>query len=1269
MSNNDDISLKISAAVEGDKEIAKLEKQLENFGANSSEISDEISDLVKEINRINEASKLIDQLTVANNNLSESSNVLEEAKNKYDELANSVEEFKESNDVESLRNAELALKAQEREVLRLTTANNRAVLAQEALNSRIDASNVADLVRDEEDLVRVIDSAASAQNSLNQVLTETIQYNSDRRLLNVDGAREQQAQIDELRAAYERLASSGELSADELRIAHQNMSDSINNIEGGLDGVNRTSDTTVTAFKKMAAAAISFSVIAGLFKKSIDEAIKFESAMAQVSKSMDASKADIDRLGNSLKELSRTIPMSAAGLAEISAAGASLQLPIDEIVQFTEIVAKMSTAFDIGAEEAGKSAAELMSALGLKIYQLEDLSDAINHISNNSNAAAAGIIDVMARIGSSAKAFGLSAEQAAALGSALLSMGKTSEVAGTAINKMLLVLGNAKNGTAEFKEGLEKIGMSAVEMSQAIKENPQKALETFFETISKLDGQDQADILSKMFGAQQQANISAFIGGLKTTQKQFGLVGDKAKYAKSMQKEFEIQSNTTENRLNLLKNALTEIGINLGNEFLPLIGDATEAVRDWSASLDGVGPKAKDVFNFASMELTNLETSIYGAVDAYSRLFSGDFKGFQESFSITSAIVEDNTDKYIDNAAAASKAAQVKPLTAAQREVQKELQRTTDKLAAATEKYKDVAEKAGIYSETGGIKAEVIASIERTNEYLERLGLSYKSVVQGMTVEGEKVISSIRGLRDEASATSDVITASLVAALEQIQTPTELEALYSEFAILRANTKITGEDLALLSPVFADINNKITEGLEPGAAFDEALNKWSTSASNAAKGIKELTVEQETLNDQLAKEIDLINLTISSEIKKLKAKQDLARALGDVNGEAALGNEIAKLEVKLGSDVAAITAKKLALDKQVLAGLQAKIASGQKLTASELAQKEALEKAIIENETAIAVYKISIETKQAEALASGQVIAGNEGIATSAASAASATSGLSNEMSGLADTASSAKAEVDKATESFSSGNIAGSAKNWALINEQTRKELQDTAKYWNHLTSYQRAVKKKEIQDQVDKYDELMQRMSDVKEMSAEEAEHMLAAFKRLNLLDQQQMASMKSQLYDIVQRSKEAKEAVSNEVQARIKAIADEATGAVNGALKKLDELNSRSKDQNESKANEMEAKAAQATAEGNQEAAAKFLEAAQLFDEIARKEKANERIKQQQAAANAYMSKKEPEVLGYYEIKVEAGNKVMTLPAPTKEFVKQFFDVIEQVKRTSM
>lgn len=324
----------------------------------------------------------------------------------------------------------------------------------------------------------------------------------------------------------------------------------------------------------------------------IKAAIGFESAMADVRKVVNFPEPDgLKKFGSQLKAMSREIPISAEGLAQIAAAGGQLGIAAGDLGAFTNTVAKMSTAFDMAPDEAGDAMAKLSNIFQIPIGEMASLGDAINHLSDNTAAKARDIVPVLARVGGTAKQFGLSAIQVAALGDAFIALGKPPEVAATAINAMLLKLQTATRQGKPFQLGLDAMGVSARDLEKAIAKDGQAALIGFLEQLSAIDGQERAGILSDLFGLEYADDISLLSGSLDQYRKALGLVGDQAAYAGSMQREFTNRSATTENRLNLLKNSVTELGINIGSVLLPAVNTIAKVFTSGSVVLADMSEK------------------------------------------------------------------------------------------------------------------------------------------------------------------------------------------------------------------------------------------------------------------------------------------------------------------------------------------------------------------------------------------------------------------------------------------------------------------------------------------------------------------------------------------------------------------------------------------------------------------------------------------------------------------------------------------------------
>jgi TP901 family phage tail tape measure protein len=246
----------------------------------------------------------------------------------------------------------------------------------------------------------------------------------------------------------------------------------------------------------------------------------------------------------------------------------------------------MANAFGMSAEAAGQSSAVIMNSFALPMARLHEVADAINVLGNSMATTERDIIEVMTRIGGASQQFGLTAEQAAALSASLLSLGKSPMVVGTSINALLSRLQTANVQGDEFRVMLERMGVSAEQLAADIRENPQQALLTFLQTLSRLDKQSQAEALVKLFGQEYQDDIASLLSTLGQYEAALGRVSDKEAVAGSLEAEYQKRLKTTQAQLDIMKQNFENLAITLGNTLLPLIkslagifGDAAKAIN------------------------------------------------------------------------------------------------------------------------------------------------------------------------------------------------------------------------------------------------------------------------------------------------------------------------------------------------------------------------------------------------------------------------------------------------------------------------------------------------------------------------------------------------------------------------------------------------------------------------------------------------------------------------------------------------------------------
>ncbi len=260
-------------------------------------------------------------------------------------------------------------------------------------------------------------------------------------------------------------------------------------------------------------------------------------------------------------------------------------------------------------DEAGKSMATLSNVFNIPITKLTALGDAINHISNNSAAAARGIVPALAKAGGAARQFGITAEQTSALVGTLIAMGRAPEEAGTATVAILQRLQLADKLGPKAEKAFRKIGISAKVFGKMISDDAQGALVKFFDDVSKIQGQDRAGVLVDIFGKNYSSTVATLVGSLDKYKDQLNLISDPKKYAGSMEKEFITIAATTENSFQLLKNGISELSIALGDSLLPVV----------NGTISAIGNALKGITNWinANPELTRTTTTAVAGLGAF----------------------------------------------------------------------------------------------------------------------------------------------------------------------------------------------------------------------------------------------------------------------------------------------------------------------------------------------------------------------------------------------------------------------------------------------------------------------------------------------------------------------------------------------------------------------------------------------------------------------------------------------------------------------------
>lgn len=379
--------------------------------------------------------------------------------------------------------------------------------------------------------------------------------------------------------------------------------------EATMDRVNakqKASANLSQAVSNLKAGAVAATAMAVPLGLAVNEAIKFEASMADVRKTVDFdTPQQFKEMGDDILRMSQEMPMSAEGIAKIVAAGGQAGIARDDLKQFATDAIKMGVAFDISAEQAGDMMAKWRTAFGMDQGQVVQLADQVNYLSNTTAASSDSISDIVTRVGPLGQVAGISASQIAAIGASMASVGVESDVAATGIKNMALGLVAGAGATKSQQEAFAQLGLSAEDVAKRMQTDAQGAIIDVLSRIKELPKEMQASVLSDLFGKESINAIAPLLTQLDNLKDNFNKVGDASQYAGSMDAEYQARVGTTANQLQLVKNNLAALAINIGSLLLPAV----------SAVAGGLARAMGTVASFISEHQT-LAAVIMGTVSA-----------------------------------------------------------------------------------------------------------------------------------------------------------------------------------------------------------------------------------------------------------------------------------------------------------------------------------------------------------------------------------------------------------------------------------------------------------------------------------------------------------------------------------------------------------------------------------------------------------------------------------------------------------------------------
>jgi TP901 family phage tail tape measure protein len=380
--------------------------------------------------------------------------------------------------------------------------------------------------------------------------------------------------IDKIKGKFPELASKARQATaafDTLERSTKKWAGAAEKIGNGLKSVGKTLSV---AFTLPAIAGAGYSI-----KAFAD----YETALVGVGKTSDIQGAELQKLGQRFLGLTKTLPISATELMGLGQTAAQLGVTGgDNILKFSETLAKLATATNIIGEEGATDLARFLKITGTDLGDVDRVGSALVALGNTSAATEAEILQFSTRLAGATALFGFSASQTLGYAAAMKSLGVEAEAGASSVQRSLGNINEAIAKGGQKAQVLSKItGIPLDKLKETFKTDAAGFLRNFAAGLGKVAerGGDVTQALGYfgMDGVRDIAVIGTLSKKVGELDKAMKTAADGIAENTALNKEFAAAMNTLNSKWEIAKNKINVLFIALGARLAPAVTAVLDA--------------------------------------------------------------------------------------------------------------------------------------------------------------------------------------------------------------------------------------------------------------------------------------------------------------------------------------------------------------------------------------------------------------------------------------------------------------------------------------------------------------------------------------------------------------------------------------------------------------------------------------------------------------------------------------------------------------------
>lgn len=335
----------------------------------------------------------------------------------------------------------------------------------------------------------------------------------------------------------------------------------------------------------------------------VKAAIDYESAFAGVKKTVDEIVDSNGRaiysyqdLSSGIRQMSKELPASAVEIANVAEVAGQLGIKTEDVLSFSRTMIDMGESTNLSATDAATAIAKIANITGLTADEYSRFGSSVVALGNNFATTESDIVSMANRLASAGTLVGLTNQEILALATAMSSVGIEAEAGGTAMAQTLTAIEKAvTEAGGRLGDFANVSGMSAEEFSTVWRERPIEAIQAFIKGLSNLGEQGESttqwlDDLG-LKGIRQSNMLKSLALASDTLTGAIDLSNKAWDENAALSDEANKRYETTESKLKMLKNEVTDVAIEFGGPLVDALRDGLQAGKPLIEALGNMAKK------------------------------------------------------------------------------------------------------------------------------------------------------------------------------------------------------------------------------------------------------------------------------------------------------------------------------------------------------------------------------------------------------------------------------------------------------------------------------------------------------------------------------------------------------------------------------------------------------------------------------------------------------------------------------------------------------